>query len=147
MSKNIQLKGFKKPSNQDPNALYKMFANWPLLAVDFLSSCTKMDPQFRPTAEELLKHNYFLHDHFPEKFLPILREKVRTECNDNPLLRKFKADIFMSSSTDIRKEESNHKQNNHNSRKSQQPDITRWRINLIHGKFCTPRLFIFKNYV
>lgn len=58
----------------------------------------KMDPTYRPTAEELLKHNYFLHDRFPEKFLPALREKVRTEFNENPLLRKFKVDIIMSSS-------------------------------------------------
>lgn len=98
MSKNTHLRAIKRSSAMETNNLYKLFPTWSLLSLDFLSSCMKMDPTYRPTAEELLKHNYFLHDRFPEKFLPALREKVRTEFNENPLLRKFKVDIIMSSS-------------------------------------------------
>lgn len=55
----------------------------------------KMDPLQRFSADELLKHNYFTHDRFPQRFLPALREKVNIEFN-NPLLRKFRTEILMS---------------------------------------------------
>lgn len=108
----------------DQNTLYKLFPSWSLLSVDFLNTCTKMDPQFRPTADELLKHNYFIQDRFPEKFLPALREKVKIEFNDNPLLRKFKAEIFMSAG-DYRREEIRPKR--------AQVEPPRWRINFVQG--------------
>lgn len=125
MTKNTQLRSLKRPSHLEHSTLYKIFPNWSLLAVDFLCCCTKMDPQYRPSAEELLKHNYFIHDRFPEKFIPALREKVRIEFNENPLLRKFKADIFMSSS-EFRREEMKPK-------RVQPTEVPRWRINLIQG--------------
>lgn len=54
-----------------------------------------MDPQQRLSADDLLKHTYFTHDRFPQRFLPALREKVNIEFN-NPLLRKFRTEILMS---------------------------------------------------
>lgn len=97
MSKNTQLRGMIRSTSGDQSNLYKQYPRWPLLALDFMASCIRMDPQTRPSAEDLLRHNYFLHDKFPQKFLPALREKVLVEYNANPLLRRYKADVLMSS--------------------------------------------------
>lgn len=123
MAKNAHLKSIRRSSAMEQNSFYKLFPAWSLLSVDFLTTCTKMDPQNRPTADELLRHNYFVHDKFPDKFLPALREKVRQEFNDNPLLRKFKAEIFIQS--EMRKEDF----------KVKRPtvDAPRWRINFAQG--------------
>ncbi|CAH0563907.1 unnamed protein product [Brassicogethes aeneus] len=94
MLKNAQLKGMiKSPTGE--NNLYKTFPSWSLQAIDFLSGCIKMDPNHRMTSEEILKHSFFTHDRFPQRFLPALREKVNLDFN-NPLLRKFKTEIIMS---------------------------------------------------
>lgn len=123
MAKSSQLRGMIKSAAAESNGLYRTFSNWSLLSLDFLISCMKMDPQSRPTAEELLRHNYYTHDRFPQKFLPALREKVLVEFNGNPLLRKFKADILMS--TDRRDEI--------RQRRSLQVDQPKWKISLAEG--------------
>lgn len=123
MIKNSQLRGMIK-STTDSNGLYTCFSQWSLLSLDFLVSCMKMDPQYRLTSEELLKHNYFTHDRFPQRFLPALREKIHHEFNSNPLLRRYKADILMS--TD-RKEENN------KPRRCSQTESSRWKFNLSEG--------------
>ncbi|XP_049826543.1 cyclin-dependent kinase-like 1 isoform X2 [Aethina tumida] len=94
MLKNTQLKPMIKAPTSD-NCLYKAFPLWSLQAIDFLSGCVKMDPNQRLTAEDILKHSYFTHDRFPQRFLPAIREKVNAEFN-SPLLRKFKTEILMS---------------------------------------------------
>lgn len=81
-----------------------------------------MDPSYRPSTEDLLRHNYFTHDRFPQRFLPALREKVLMEFNANPLLRKYKAEILMS--TDRDKKEI---------RRASHMDPPRWKINLAEG--------------
>lgn len=123
IAKTNHLKGIIKSAAAESNGLYKTFSNWSLLSLDFLISCMKMDPFNRPTADELLRHNYFTHDRFPQKFLPALREKVLIEFNANPLLRKYKADILMS--TD-RKDEIRQ-------RRSLQVDPPKWKISLTEG--------------
>lgn len=110
-------------ANSDSNTLYKCFSHWSLLSLDFLVSCMKMDPQYRLTSEELLKHNYFTNDRFPQRFLPALREKIHQEFNSNPLLRRYKADILVS--TD-RKDE-------YKQRRSLQTEPCRWKFNLAEG--------------
>lgn len=122
MLKNSQLRGMIKATT-DSNGLYKCFSHWSLLSLDFLVSCMKMDPQYRLTSEELLKHNYFTHDRFPQRFLPALREKIHQEFNSNPLLRRYKADILLS--TD-RKDE-------YKQRRSLQTEPCRWKLNLAEG--------------
>ncbi|RZC32392.1 cyclin-dependent kinase-like 4 [Asbolus verrucosus] len=122
MSRNSQLRAMVKSASGDLDFL-KHFPNWPLYALEFLSCCMKMDPHERATSEELLKNNFFTHDRFPQKFLPALREKVNTEFNNNPLLRKFKTEILMS--TD-KKEESKQ-------RKSSQNEQIRWKFSLAEG--------------
>lgn len=122
MSKSSQLRGLVRSANGDATSLYKTFSHWPLLALDFLISCIKMDPSYRPTSDELLKHNYFMHDRFPQRFLPALREKVLTEFDANPLLRKLKADIIISTDKD-RKE----------IRRASHMDQPRWKISLTEG--------------
>ncbi|KAJ8928737.1 hypothetical protein NQ314_018662 [Rhamnusium bicolor] len=121
MAKNTELQSVIKIPPDNSVGLYKFFASWPLQAIDFLSGCMKMDPHHRLTADELIKHTYFTHDRFPQKFLPALREKVNIEFN-NPLLRKFKTEILMS--TDKRDEIK--------SRRSSQND-SRWRFSLTEG--------------
>lgn len=95
MCKSSQLRGMIKSASNDSD-LIKHFPNWPLFALEFLSSCMKMDPHERLSSEELLRCNFFTHDRFPQRFLPSLREKVNTEFNTNPLLRKYKTEILMS---------------------------------------------------
>lgn len=110
----------RSTSSSSSNGMYKTFSHWPLLALDFLVSCIKMDPQNRLSSDDLLKHNYFLHDRFPQRFVPALREKVLTEFNGNPLLRKYKAEVLMS--TDKREV-----------RRASHMDAPRWKINLVEG--------------
>ncbi|XP_028144209.1 cyclin-dependent kinase-like 2 isoform X1 [Diabrotica virgifera virgifera] len=101
LSKNSKLRTSVKFPTEESIGLYKHFESWPTLTIEFLESCMKMDPQQRLTADELLKHSFFTHDMFPQRFLPALREKVNVELN-NPLLRKYKTEILMS--TDKRDE-------------------------------------------
>ncbi|XP_030758584.1 cyclin-dependent kinase-like 1 isoform X2 [Sitophilus oryzae] len=118
MSKNSQLRPIIKTPSQDTVGFYKLFQTWPLIAIDFLNGCTKMDPQERLTAEEMLKHVFFTHDKFPQRFLPALREKVNIEFSA-PLLRKLKSEVLLS--TD-KKEEKNRKITNE-----------RWKFSLPEG--------------
>ncbi|CAH1376313.1 unnamed protein product [Tenebrio molitor] len=120
MSRSSHLRGMIKSASNETD-LYKHFPNWPLCALEFLSNCMKMDPHERSTSEELLKNNYFAHDRFPQKFLPALREKVNTEFNNNPLLRKYKTEILMS--TDKKEAEA----------KTRKNDQIRWKFNLAEG--------------
>lgn len=138
MTRNSQLRPIIKTPSQECLGFYKVFQTWPLISIDFLNSCTKMDPQDRLTADELIKHTYFTHDKFPQRylqffgktkkirfaifrFLPALREKVNMEFNA-PLLRKLKSDVIAS--TDRRDE-------NHKPRKLSNDG--RWRFTLNEG--------------
>nr|XP_022917148.1 cyclin-dependent kinase-like 4 [Onthophagus taurus]XP_022917149.1 cyclin-dependent kinase-like 4 [Onthophagus taurus]XP_022917150.1 cyclin-dependent kinase-like 4 [Onthophagus taurus] len=123
MSKCSHLRSIMKSAMNETNGLYKKFSSWSLLTLDFLVSCMRMDPISRPSSEELLKHNYFTHDRFPHKFLPALREKVLIEFNSNPLLRKCKADVLLS--TD-KKEEIRQ-------RRSLQVEPPKWKVSLTEG--------------
>lgn len=123
MTKNSQLRSMLRSTSSESNGLYKMFSDWSLLSLDFLVACTRMDPQSRPTSDELLKHEFFTHDRFPQRFLPALREKITQELSTNPLLRRYKAEILMSGDW---KEE-------YKLRRSSQTDSTRWKINLVEG--------------
>lgn len=123
MTKNSQLRSMLRSTSSESNGLYKTFADWSLLSLDFLVACTRMDPQSRPTSDELLKHEFFTHDRFPQRFLPILREKITQELSTNPLLRRYKAEILMAGDW---KEECK-------LRRSSQTDSTRWKINLVEG--------------
>ncbi|XP_060522449.1 cyclin-dependent kinase-like 1 isoform X2 [Cylas formicarius] len=104
MSKSTQLRPIIRSSTSSGESstnLYKAFPSWHPQAVEFLIGCTRMDPQDRATADELLRHPYFVHDKFPQRFLPALREKVNAEFNA-PLLRKLRSEILLS--TDKRDE-------------------------------------------
>ncbi|XP_063915666.1 cyclin-dependent kinase-like 4, partial [Zophobas morio] len=120
MSRSSHLRGMIKSASSDTD-LYKHFPDWPLYAIEFLSYCMKMDPHERATSDELLRNNYFVHDRFPQKFLPALRDKVNTEFNNNPLLRKYKTEILMS--TDKKEEAKARKQG----------DQVRWKFSLAEG--------------
>ncbi|CAG9767372.1 unnamed protein product [Ceutorhynchus assimilis] len=120
MAKNTQLRPMIKTPSQDTLGFYKVFPTWPLIAIDFLHSCTRMDPHERLSAEELLKHAFFTHDKFPNRFLPALRDKVNIEFN-TPLLRKMKGEILIS--TDRRDE----------SKIRKMPQESNWRFSLTEG--------------
>nr|CAI5828111.1 unnamed protein product [Callosobruchus analis] len=116
-SKNTRLKtALRVPEG---SSLQKRFSSWTPLALDFLNSCLRMDPVQRLTCEDLLKHRYFTHDRFPQRFLPSLRNKVNTELS-TPLLRKLKTEIIMS--TDKRDEN-----------RSRRPTQSNWIFSLKEG--------------
>lgn len=77
-----------------PSPLSKRFSDRSALHVDLLASCLRMDPDDRPTAEEMLAHSYFTHDDFPQTFLPNLRKKVLAEYRANPLLSDAASSII-----------------------------------------------------
>nr|CAH7766814.1 unnamed protein product [Callosobruchus chinensis] len=118
-SKNARLKTALRVPDPHSSSLQKRFSSWTPLAIDFLSSCLRMDPTQRLTCEDMLKHRYFTHDRFPQRFLPSLRSKVNTELS-TPLLRKLKTEIIMS--TDKRDEN-----------RSRRPTQSNWIFSLKEG--------------
>lgn len=99
VSRNPMFKGLKRNTEDRARSLYKLFPNWPHLALDFISLCLRLDPSHRPTALELIRHPYFTHDHFSERFLPVLRAKIQEQFEGNPLLQKRQVADFMNSAT------------------------------------------------
>ncbi|KAF0295570.1 Cyclin-dependent kinase-like 2 [Amphibalanus amphitrite] len=65
------------------------FPSWPQLQVAFLQDCLEMDPLQRPTCTDLLQHEYFTHDEFPQRHVPEIRRKIQLEFSSNSLGRKF----------------------------------------------------------
>lgn len=121
MMKNPSFKGAKKIHNLE-SSIYKIYDTWQSLASEFLTYCMKMDPNLRPTANELLKHSYFAEDNFSERFIPNLRERVKQEFNENALLRQYKADLFFADIRSRKQEIKVHKPSYTESKK--------WHINL-----------------
>ena len=95
--RNPMLKGLKRTTEDGMRSLYKMFPNWPKVALDIIKLCLKMDPAQRPSSSELLRHPFFTHDRFSEHFLPVLRAKIQEEFEGNPLLQKYRSSPLMSS--------------------------------------------------
>ena len=95
--RNPMLKGLKKGLEEGARSLYKMFSNWPKLALDMVTLCLKLDPAQRLTSSELIRHPLFTHDRFSERFLPILRAKIQEEFQGNPLLQKYQSSPLRSS--------------------------------------------------
>lgn len=81
-----------------------------------------MDPALRATTEELIRHIYLNHDRFVEKFLPKLRQKVLQEYHENPLIRKYQADILTASD--------DRRQDLYQDRYGKKLETPKWKINL-----------------
>lgn len=96
MCKTTKLRGMIRSFPTDSTYFYKQFYRWSPLSLNFLLSCIKMDPQERLSAEDLLKHNYFYHDKFPQKFLPGLRVKIFSTITANPLLTHYRTELVNS---------------------------------------------------
>ena len=64
------------------------YPSWSARALAFITACLHLSPNSRPSAQTLLAHEFFLHDNFPDIFLPELRQKVQQEFNGNALLSK-----------------------------------------------------------
>ncbi|XP_026282049.2 uncharacterized protein LOC113208968 isoform X1 [Frankliniella occidentalis] len=75
--------------DEGARSLATLFPSWPRLALDAVALCLRLDPVHRPPAEQLLRHPYFTHDRFPDRFVPELRAKVQQEYSSNPLLRRL----------------------------------------------------------
>ena len=47
----------------------------------------ELDGNDRPSCQQMMRHNFFTRDHFAEKFVVELKNKVEKETAENPLLR------------------------------------------------------------
>ncbi|KAK7082028.1 hypothetical protein SK128_004880 [Halocaridina rubra] len=79
------LAGLKLPAAAS-KPLVASFPSWSTRAHVFVAACLCLEPSARPSAQKLLSHEFFVHDGFPETFLPILRQKVQQEFSGNVLL-------------------------------------------------------------
>ena len=59
-----------------------------------------MDPAERPNCCQLLKHGFFVHNNFAEKFTQELRMKITREMAENPLLKTRRSRSDKDSSDD-----------------------------------------------
>ena len=59
-------------------------------SMNFVSACLNVDPNKRPTTEELAKYSLFCHDNFNVWFLQDLQQKLQEEFISNPLLKTRK---------------------------------------------------------
>ena len=64
------------------------YPSWSTRSLAFIKACLNLVPTERPSAQTLLAHDFFLHDSFPDIFLPELRQKVQQEFSGNALLSK-----------------------------------------------------------
>ena len=58
--------------------------------MNFVAACLNVDPNKRPTTEELAKYSLFCHDNFQVWFLQDLQQKLQEEFISNPLLKTRK---------------------------------------------------------
>lgn len=85
VDKNPMLAGLRLPAAAS-TPLASSFPSWSPRAHTFVSACLCLEPPSRPSAQELLNHEFFTHDCFPETFLPLLRQRVQQEFSGNSLL-------------------------------------------------------------
>ena len=85
VERNPMLAGLRLPVAAS-TPLASSFPSWSPNAHAFVSVCLCLEPSQRPSAQELLNHDFFMHDCFPETFLPILKQRVQQEFSNNFLL-------------------------------------------------------------
>jgi len=78
-------------SNSQPTGLKSSFPHWSDNSMNFVSACLNVDPNKRPTTEELAKYPLFSHDNFNTWFLHDLQQKLQEEFISNPLLKTRKS--------------------------------------------------------
>ncbi|XP_042865308.1 cyclin-dependent kinase-like 2 isoform X2 [Penaeus japonicus] len=102
VERNPMLAGLRLPAAAS-TPLSASFPGWSPRAHAFVSACLCLEPVSRPSAQELLNHEFFTHDGFPETFLPVLRQKVQQEFSTNVLLGMSGAGGRRGSSTPARR--------------------------------------------
>lgn len=70
------------------------------VCISRLQLSLKMDPAERPNCCQLLKHGFFVHNNFAEKFTQELRMKITREMAENPLLKTRRSRSDKDSSDD-----------------------------------------------
>ncbi|XP_045111547.1 cyclin-dependent kinase C-1-like isoform X1 [Portunus trituberculatus] len=85
VERNPMLAGLRLPEAAS-TPLSSSFPSWSPRAHAFVSVCLCLEPSARPSAQDLLNHDFFMHDCFPETFLPILKQRVQQEFSNNFLL-------------------------------------------------------------
>ncbi|XP_069193815.1 uncharacterized protein [Procambarus clarkii] len=85
VERNPMLAGLRLPAAAS-TPLISSFPTWSSRVHSFIAKCLCLEPSARPSAQELLNHEFFTHDDFPETFLPVLRQKVQQEFSGNTLL-------------------------------------------------------------
>lgn len=87
VERNPMMSGLHLPAAAS-TPLSTTFPHWSPRVLAFIKACLNLVPTERPSAQTLLAHDFFLHDSFPDTFLPELRQKVQQEFSGNALLSK-----------------------------------------------------------
>ncbi|XP_036906353.1 cyclin-dependent kinase-like 3 isoform X3 [Sturnira hondurensis] len=86
-SKSPVFAGVILPQVQHPKNARKKYPKLNGLLADAVHACLQIDPAERISSTDLLHHEYFTRDGFPEKFIPELRAKLLQEAKVNSLTK------------------------------------------------------------
>ncbi|XP_071952770.1 cyclin-dependent kinase-like 4 [Antedon mediterranea] len=86
--KNPLFVGMRIPEVKTMEPLEKRFPKLSSLSISIMKSSLQLEPDNRPTCNQLLKHEFFKKDGFSERYPAELRAKIQKEMHENPLLRE-----------------------------------------------------------
>ncbi|XP_071829724.1 cyclin-dependent kinase-like 4 [Apostichopus japonicus] len=85
--KNPLFVGMRLPEVRNVEPLERRFPHLTALSITVMKSCLHLDPDQRPSCDQILRHEFFTKDGFYDTFPGELRDKIRKEVEENPLLR------------------------------------------------------------
>lgn len=85
--KNPLFVGMRLPEVRNVEPLERRFPHLTALSISIMKSCLHLDPDQRPSCDQILRHEFFTKDGFYDTFPKELREKIQKEVEQNPLLR------------------------------------------------------------
>lgn len=85
--KNPLFVGMRLPEVRNVEPLERRFPHLTALSIAVMKSCLHLDPDQRPSCDQILRHEFFTKDGFYDTFPGELRAKIQKEVEQNPLLR------------------------------------------------------------